>query len=184
MKNVYLLSIIVLWILIAFQIVRLIRSTRLLKRQFKELEELNELHEKCETIHGEMLEEKQKYQEAKERLLATLAPDLEETTADDTPPQEDEGPEFLYSHKNNEITIQAARCDLEWLATEIGYVTHQLYCGLYSKEPESAEVFREFVTMTIAGDDSPTWDTSVANNVDNMVIIPGGTEEEASGDEE
>lgn len=178
MKTVYLISIIVLWTLIVIQIVQLVRSGRLLKRQMKELKELDDIHQKCNQLYDEMNEEKQKYQDAKERLLATLLPDLEETTEDDTPPQEGEGPEFLYSHKNNEITIHAARCDLEWLATEIGYVTHRLYCGLYSKEPESAEVFREFVMMTIAGDDSPTWDISIAN-VGNMIIIPKEVEETA-----
>lgn len=181
MKTVYLISIIVLWALIVFQILQLIRSVRLLKRQMKELKELDDIHQKCNQLYDEMNKEKQKYQDAKERLLATLLPDLEEATDDDTPPQEDEGPEFLYSHKNNKITIQAARCDLEWLATEIGYVTHRLYCGLYSKEPESAEVFREFVTMAIADDDFPTWDISVAN-FENMIIIPKETEE--TSDEE
>ena len=178
MRIFYIITCIVLWILIIIQIVQIIRSRKLLKRQFKELEELNDLYERCETIHSEMLKEKQEYQDAKERLLATMLPDLEETTDDDTPPQEGEGPEFLYSHKNNEITIHAARCDLEWLATEIGYVTHRLYCGLYFKEPESAEVFREFVTMVIAGDDSLTWDISTAN-VGNIIIIPMEVEETA-----
>lgn len=176
MKTVYLICITILWILIAIQIVQIIRSQRLLKRQMKELKELNDIHQKCDKLYDEMNEEKQKYQEAKERLLATLMPDLEETADDDTPPQEGEGPEFLYSHKNGETTIQAARCDLEWLASEIGYLTHRLYCGLHSKEPESAEIFRDYVTMVIAGEDSPTWDTSVANT-SNMIIIPKETEE-------
>lgn len=184
MKTVYLISIIVLWILIVIQIVQLVRSSRLLKRQVKELEELNDIHQKCDKLYDEMNEEKQKYREAKERILAKHLPSFEDVSEDDTPPQEDGDPEFLYSHKNGEIIIQAAKCDLEWLATEIGYVAHRLYCGLYAKDPAAAEEFRGYVTAAIAGDESPTWDTSVANNVGNMVIIPGEAEEEDIGDEE
>lgn len=182
MKTVYLISIIVLWTLIVIQIVQLVRSGRLLKRQMKELKKLDDIHQKCNQLYDEMNEEKQKYHDAKERLLATLLPDLEETTDDDTPPQEGEGPEFLYSHKNNEITIQAARCDLEWLATEIGYITHRLYCGLHKKDPASAAIFRDFVTWSIVGESSPTWDTSIAN--EGKMIIVAGESQEDSNDEE
>ena len=182
MRIFYIITCIILWILIILQIPSMIRTTKLLKRQMKSLEEIEDLHHQCENAYKELEEEKQKYRDAKERILATMLPDIEETSNDDTSSQEDGEPEFLYIHKNSTITIQAARCDLDWLATEIGYIVHRLYCGLHEKDPASAAIFRDFVTWSITGESSPTWNTGIANESE-MIIVPGEAQEDDADEE-
>lgn len=182
MRTVYIITCIILWILIVLQIPSMIRTAKLLKRQMKSLKEIEELCQQCENVYKELEEEKQKYRDANERILATMLPDIEETSDDDTSSQEDGEPEFLYIHKNGIITIQAARCDIEWLATEIGYITHRLYCGLHGENPASAAIFRDLVTWSIRGESSPTWDTAIAN-ASEMIIVPEEAQEDDSNEE-
>lgn len=43
--------------------------------------------------------------------------------------------EFTYIHKDGNVTIHAAHMDIENIAAEIGYLTHNIYSTLMRKSP-------------------------------------------------
>lgn len=70
--------------------------------------------------------------------------------------------EFSYTHKDGRVMIRAAHMDIEEMAAEIGYLTHNIYSTLMRQSPPTARLFRELMLVAIAGPDTPTWDASPA----------------------
>lgn len=43
--------------------------------------------------------------------------------------------EFTYIHKDGKVTIEAKHMDVEHIAAEIGYLTHNIYSTLMRQSP-------------------------------------------------
>ena len=79
--------------------------------------------------------------------------------------------EFTYIRKDGNVTIQAAHMDIEHIAVEIGYLTHNIYSTLMRKSPPTANLFRSLVIVAIAAPDTPTWEVGDAQDGRIEIVV-------------
>lgn len=80
---------------------------------------------------------------------------------------------FEYKRTNNSIMIRVGGGDIQTLAAEIGYLTHELYSTLTRKSPLLGEAFKHYVIQAMTNPDTPTW-TLAERSPGAVEIVIGG----------
>ena len=78
---------------------------------------------------------------------------------------------FAYIHDGERVVIQSAHMDVDNIAAEIGYLTHNIYSTLMRQAPPTAQHFRRAILVAIAVPGTPTWEAGKANDGRIEIVV-------------
>lgn len=86
---------------------------------------------------------------------------------------------FEYRRDSNGVCLRDTHGDVQKLAAEVGFMTHQIYSALMRQNPELGKAFRFFVVKGMLSG-SPTWKLNKDGSGTEIVILtPKQKEEDA-----